>query len=97
MSENELSKEHQIMIVMRKVLSSIIKDVTPPPGMQHPLSEQTIADVRNCLGLITSREKELMEQADQTAGKPYFADEFQPGKVVSINDLASSGKKSDES
>jgi len=31
------SKEQQILIVMRKVLASIIKDTTPEPGTRHAL------------------------------------------------------------
>ncbi|KOR32518.1 segregation and condensation protein A, partial [Achromatium sp. WMS3] len=34
---SESPKEHEILMVMRKVLATIIKDTTPPPGMQSPL------------------------------------------------------------
>jgi hypothetical protein len=39
----DLSKEQHIMIAMRKTLTAIVKDVTPPPGMRHPLSDATIS------------------------------------------------------
>ena len=48
---------------MRKLLAQIVKDTTPGPGMRHPLSEQTIKDIRDCFGLISARERELAEQA----------------------------------
>jgi hypothetical protein len=48
MSSEYLSKEHQIIATMRKVLSSIIRDTTPPPGRPHPLRESTIEDVKQC-------------------------------------------------
>ena len=72
---------------MRKTLAAVIKDVTPPPGMKHPLSEQTIADVRQCLGLISAREKELADAQGRTEERPYYADEPQSAQVVPITGL----------
>jgi len=84
---NELSKEQQILIAMRKTLSAIIKDVTPPPGMRHPLSDSTIADVRQCLGLIAAREKELADAQGRGGERPYYADEPPAARVVPIASL----------
>ncbi|WP_275097551.1 segregation and condensation protein A [Sedimenticola hydrogenitrophicus] len=67
---------------MRKVLTAVIRDTTPPPGMRHPLTDETIQDVRLCLGLITAREKELGEEAGVTAQRPYYADERPTSTVV---------------
>ena len=76
MSTNELSTEHRILITMRKVLSSIIRDTTPPKGMPHPLTAPTIEDVRQCLSLIAAREKELHEASGQSMdARPHYADE----------------------
>ena len=58
-----VSKEQRILRVMRKVLGSIVRDTTPPPGMQHPLKDTTIEDIRQCFALISARERELMEEA----------------------------------
>ncbi len=80
----ELTKEQQILIAMRKTLAAVIKDVTPPPGMKHPLSEQTITDVRQCLGLISAREKELAAAQGRIGERPYYVDEPQSAQVVSI-------------
>ena len=65
-------KEREILLVMRKVLAQIIKDTTPPSrAMKHPLTDQTIQDVRHCLGLISLRERELADAAGATQERPY--------------------------
>jgi hypothetical protein len=84
----ELTKEQQILIAMRKTLSAIIKDVTPPPGMRHPLSDGTIEDVRQCLALIAAREKELADTQGRGGERPYYADEPQTTQVVPIAGLS---------
>ena len=58
----EDSKEHKILVTMRQVLSSVVREITPEPGMRHPLSEKTMEDVRQCFALIAAREKELTEE-----------------------------------
>jgi hypothetical protein len=83
----DLSQEQQILIAMRKTLAAIIKDVTPPPGMKHPLSQNTIEDVRQCLALISAREKELADLDGRGGERPYYADEPQSAHVVSITGL----------
>ncbi len=83
------SKERQILMVMRKVLAQIIKDTTPEyRSMRHPLSEPTIQDIRQCLGLISSREKELAEAAGVTQERPYFTDEKPKAEVVPISSIS---------
>jgi hypothetical protein len=88
---NELSKEQQILIAMRKTLAAIIRDVTPPPGMRHPLSATTIEDVRQCLGLIAAREKELADEQGRGGERPYYADEPPAATVVPIASLKTRG------
>jgi hypothetical protein len=90
----ELTKEQQILIAMRKTLTAIIKDVTPPPGMKHPLSGPTVEDVRHCLALISARERELADAQGRTPERPYYADEPQTAQVVPIAGLGK-GKKKD--
>ena len=78
-------KEREILLVMRKVLAQIIKDTTPPSrAMKHPLKDQTIQDVRHCLGLISLRERELADSAGATQERPYYTDEPPAAKVVPI-------------
>ncbi|MDM8566623.1 segregation and condensation protein A [Candidatus Halobeggiatoa sp. HSG11] len=73
MNFDELSKEQQIMVSMRKVLTNIIREITPAAGQEYPLTEQTFNDVRMCLTLITAREQEL----DTTnKARPHYVDEL---------------------
>ena len=90
---SELTKEQKILMAMRKTLTAIIKDVTPPPGMKHPLTEQTITDVRQCLALIAAREKELADAQGRGGERPYFTDEPQSAQVVPIAGLGKGNKK----
>lgn len=83
MNSSELSKEHRILITLRKVLSSIARETTPPPGMQHPLSAKTIEDIKNCFVLLAAREKELNEEyGHDTSARPMFIDEPKTSQVV---------------
>jgi hypothetical protein len=88
-----LSKEQQILVAMRKTLSAVIKDITPPPGMKHPLSESTIEDVRQCLMLISARERELADAQGRAVEKPHYTDEPQAATVVPIGGLGKGRKK----
>jgi hypothetical protein len=81
---DDLTKEQQILIAMRQTLSAIIRDVTPPPGMKHPLSETTIEDVRQCFGLIAAREKELADAQGRGGERPYYADQSPDATIVPI-------------
>lgn len=85
---SDLTTEQQILIAMRKTLAAIIKDVTPPPGMRHPLSEATIQDVRQCFVLISAREKELADAQGRGGERPHYADEPQRAQVVPIAGLS---------
>ena len=76
MSTEFHSKEHQILATLRKVLSEVVRDTTPPPGRPHPLKPQTIENVKHCFLLITSREKEIIEATGGSMSKrPRYADE----------------------
>jgi hypothetical protein len=83
MTDQMLSKEQRILRVLRKVLANIVKDVTPAPGMSHPLQESTIHDIRDLFGLIAEREAELASEAGLRINeKPFFSDE--PRKTAPI-------------
>lgn len=78
MEQNELTKEQQIMRAMRKTLTSIVRDCAPRADQPSPLSEQTVENVRMCLGLIAAREAELAESLGLSrTEKPHFTDEAQ--------------------
>jgi hypothetical protein len=86
MTEPELSKEERVLRVMKSVLTSVAKDTATEPGLKHPLSEQTIRDIRGCLVLITEREQELArEHGRDTSARPRFIDEPQSEVVVPLD------------
>lgn len=68
MSSHELSKEEQILRAVKMTLIGVIKDTATAPGMKHPLSDNTIEDLRQCLMLISAREHELAEEAGRASG-----------------------------
>ncbi|MGV6826362.1 MAG: segregation and condensation protein A [bacterium] len=88
--------ERKILAAMRKVLASVIKDTTPAHrSMQHPLSDSTIQDIRQCLGLISARERDLADRAGIGQEKPYFTDETTTAEVVSITSIKTIRKEED--
>ena len=78
MSESEQSTEARILRAVKHTLASVVRDTATPHGMRHPLSDATIEDLRQCLALISARERELA--AEESRAKPRFADE--PGPQV---------------
>ena len=77
------SIEQRILITMRQVLSTVIKEITPGQGMRHPLSKQTIEDVRQCFGLIAARERELNQlNGSVQPEKPEYKDEIKTTRDV---------------
>ncbi len=95
MSENDHVKEEKILSAVKRVLTEVIKDTATEPGMKHPLSENTINGLRDCLVLISQREQELAGIMGRTMEKrPHFKDEpRQQGDVVVSIDSISKGKK----
>ncbi len=87
MSTNFHSKEHQILVTLRKVLSAVVRDTTPSPNRPGPLTPKTIDDLKHCFQLITSREKEIIEQAggNEMDSRPRYADEPKTSQVVQFN------------
>ncbi len=83
MSDTEFSKEELILQMMRKTLTDVAKDTYTQPGLRHPLSEQTIVNIRETLKLITARERELAEAAGRPSQvRPRYVDEPRPRSVV---------------
>ena len=86
----EDSKEYKILVTMRKVLSSVVREITPEPGMRRPLSDQTMEDVRQCFALIAAREKELTDNAGMPSQhRPHYVDETPKAKVVKLHGIQS--------
>ncbi len=81
----ERSIEQRILVSMRKLLSQIVREVTPQPGMKHPLSESTIQDIRKAFELIAARERELLEEGGLEASeRPRYGDEPKTTHSVSM-------------
>ncbi len=79
MSETPISTEERILQAVKMTLAAVIKDTATPHGMRHPLSDSTIEDLRQCLALISARERELAEAAGRAKeARPRYADE--PGR-----------------
>lgn len=91
MNQDELddkAMEKRIMVMMRQVLSAVARDTVPPPGMKHPLSDNTIQGIRDCLSLISARERELnIDLNEEEQARPRYVDEPQTTKVVSLDSI----------
>jgi hypothetical protein len=95
MSDSDFSKEEAILSAVKRVLTEVIKDTATEPGMKHPLSENTINGMRDCLVLISQREQELAEAGGRSMDmRPKFTDEpkKQGDVVVSIDSIGKSKK-----
>lgn len=82
----EQSKELRILRLVKKTLTEVAKDTYTPPQLKHPLSEDTINSIRQCLELITAREAELTasDEGLVTTSKPRFIDEPTDTVVVKL-------------
>ena len=86
--DTELSKEEQILQMMKKVLTDVAKETYTRPGLKHPLSDSTIMSIRDCLGLITAREVELAQEHGRPMNqRPRFIDEPKNSVGGSIDSL----------
>ena len=85
MNDSTFTKEERILRAMRQTLTRIAKDTYTRPGHRHPLSDETVNDIRHCLGLITARESELNAAAGREMNaRPRFIDEPQSSVVVPL-------------
>jgi hypothetical protein len=82
MNTEELSKEQQILRIMRKTLGNVVRDCTPLGGRPNPLTTNTIQDIKDCFALISDREKELADKLGFDQSRPYFKDGEQPSSNV---------------
>lgn len=88
------SKEFRIIQAMKLVLTDVVKDTATQPGLKHPLSDRTIEGIRQCLKLISARERELIEEAGKSMDmRPYYTDEPKKNVVVPITKIGKNPKK----
>ncbi|HEY5635445.1 MAG TPA: hypothetical protein VIS77_00975 [Burkholderiales bacterium] len=83
----EPSMEARILAAVRHTLAGVVRDTATPHGMAHPLSDATIEDLRQCLSLISARERELgLARGPQPAERPAFADApVRDGQVIRVH------------
>ncbi len=98
MNDRELSVEERVLQAVKLTLANVVRDTATPHGMRHPLSDGTIEDLRQCLALVSARERELAQAAGRTAEKrPRFTDESVPGsQVIRFHKTKPSGGQSQE-
>lgn len=93
--DTDLTKELQVLVTLRKVISSVIREITPEPGMKQPLSEGTMEDIRMGFRLIAAREKEISEAMGKPSQhRPVYKGDTPKTNVVKMHGLKSS--KDDE-
>ena len=96
-SSQEHTNEQRILRMCKRVLTDIAKDTVTPAGMKHPLSENTIQGIRDCLQLIASREAEILSsQGNESASRPHFIDEPKKNVVVNITPSKKPDRKKDD-
>ncbi len=94
--EPDLKKELDVLVALRKVLSSVVREITPEPGMIHPLSERTMEDVRQGFMLIAAREKEITEAMGKPSlHRPMYKGDKPKTNVVKLHGMKSSKDKDD--
>ena len=89
---DDLTLEHRILIQVRQVLASVVREVTPPPGMRNPLSASTIEDIRGCFSLIAARERELNSDKPNR-DLPVYADRVATTRIVDFKPPTGSGSE----
>lgn len=93
MSETRLSTEERILQAVKMTLAAVVRDTATPHGMRHPLSDATIEDLRQCLALISARERELAQAAGRpVGGQPRYADEPPAQSVVRLHPRKPAGE-----
>jgi len=86
MTEPELTIEERVLHMMKRTLTDVARDTAPGPGRRHPLSENTVKGIRECLLLISTREQELAkEHGRNTNARPRYIDEPRDEVVVPLN------------
>lgn len=87
-NEKALHDEQRMMRMMRKTLTSIVRDTAPRNGNPSPLSEATILNIKDCLMAISGRETELSKLTGRTLEeRPRFTDETPNTHAVKISSI----------
>ncbi len=96
MSDQDISTEEEILQLLKTTLTAIAKDTYTPPELTHPLSSDTINQIRNCFAVITRRQQELAgARGIEFNDRPRYVDEPNDTFVVSLDAFRDSAKKED--
>jgi hypothetical protein len=96
MSDQNISNEEEILQLVKNTLTAIAKDTYTPPELTHPLSSDTINQIRNCFAVITRRQQELAgARGVEFNDRPRYVDEPSDTFVVSLDEFRDSTKKED--
>ncbi len=86
--DKALADEQRLMRMMRKTLTSIVRDTAPRDGNPSPLSEATVLNIKDCLIVISSRETELAHLTGRTLDeRPHFTDETPTTHTIKIGGI----------
>jgi len=87
-NEKALHDEQRLMRMMRKTLTSIVRDTAPRDGNPSPLSEATVLGIKDCLMVISVRETELSQLTGRTLDeRPHFTDDTPNSHAVKISSI----------
>mgnify|MGYP000411580063 CR=1 FL=1 len=90
------SKEEDILQLLKNTLTAIAKDTYTQPELTHPLSGDTIKQIRNCFAVITQRQQALARaRGVDFNDRPRYIDEPDNTFVVSLDEFRDSTKKED--
>ncbi len=96
MDKIEVTTEEKILRIMKRVLTDVARDTHIKPGLKHPLTENTIIGIRDCLALISARETELANNAGKELKmRPHFVDEPKTSVIVQLDSSLKPTKKPD--
>jgi hypothetical protein len=89
------SVEERVLRAMKHLLTRIIRETATPPGTRHVLSNDALEEIRDCLFLISTRERDLAEAAGRPMmDRPHYTDEpREPGPTVIPLDRTGIGHK----
>ena len=97
MSDQDISTEEEILQLVKSTLTAIAKDTYTPPELTHPLSSDTINQIRDCFTVITRRQQALAgARGEEFNDRPRYIDEPNDTFVVSLDDFRGSTKKEED-
>lgn len=99
MSDKDITgpdREEEVLQIIKNTLTAIAKDTYTPPELTHPLSTDTINQIRHCFSVITHRQQELARaRGEEFNDRPHYVDEAKDSFVISLDDFRGSTKKED--